>query len=154
MGARRGAGVLRSFKSLLDVAKALLPVLYCGGLLYYFFDVGGSIENVEAIGLGPTVLGLGAVGLLFCIPLALKILRLRRVLKSPGPGGGGTPGDHDGDDGGAAADAVIARYMARKEAEEKSARPNNTASGDFANSSAPRSTSGAPAKRGFGRKTG
>jgi hypothetical protein len=115
-----GDGV-RSFKSVSGVAGALIPVLYCGGLLYYFLDVAGSVQEAEEIGLGPTVLGLGAVGLLFSIPLILKVLRLFRGPRS----GGNTPRDNghdDGDDdGGFDADAAISRYMARRATEAAAA---------------------------------
>ena len=43
--------------------------------------------SVEEIGLGPTVLGLAVVGLLFCIPLILKIMRLFARPPSSGAGG-------------------------------------------------------------------
>jgi hypothetical protein len=51
------------------------PILYCGGLLYYFLDFSGSVQEAEMDGLGPTLLGLGVVGLLFCIPFIVKIVR-------------------------------------------------------------------------------
>ncbi len=57
-----------------------MPVLYCGGLALYFFHVGGSVKGISAIGLGPTVLGLGIVGFLFCIPAIVKLMRF-----IPGP---------------------------------------------------------------------
>lgn len=141
---------LRSFKSVFDVAKALLPVLYNGGLLYYFADVGGSWQNIQDLGLGPTILGLGAVGLLFCIPLALKIFRLRRG--RPGSGGG-TPGDQDDDDGGAAADAAIARYMARKATEEATAKPAANSPSVRPARPAPQ-IGGSAGRPGFGRRGG
>ena len=96
---------MRDGKSILGVAGALLPVLYCGGLVYYFVDFSGSMREAQEIGLGPTVLGLGAIGLLLSIPLILKVLRL--VAKS-------TPPRRPDDDGGFDADAVIARYKSRQ----------------------------------------
>jgi len=104
---------MQNFKSIRGVIGALIPVLYCGGLLYYFLDVAGSVQEAEEIGLGPTVLGLSAVGLLFSIPLILKVLRLFRRLRPPGSNGG-----DDDDNGGFDADAAIARYLARRSAEE------------------------------------
>ena len=67
---------MRTLKALLGVMGALMPILYCGGLLYYFIDSSGSLENAETNGLNPTLLGLGTVGLLFCIPLIVRIVRI------------------------------------------------------------------------------
>ncbi len=57
------------------------------------------------------MLGLGVVGLLFCIPLIIKIARLFAGPHSPVSGG---PGDTSPRDGGFDADAVVARYLARQ----------------------------------------
>jgi hypothetical protein len=151
---RMGSGALGSFKSIFDVIKALLPVLYCGYLLYYFLGVGGSLQGVGDIGLGPTVLGLAGVGVLFCIPLILKIRRLLHARRTPGSGGD-APKDNDDDDGGAAADAVIARYMARKAAEESAGKPAASFASAGTGAASPAPQSGGPAKRpGFGRRNG
>lgn len=131
---------MQSFKSIYGLARAAAPVLYCGYLLYYFFDVGGSVEGVRDVGLGPTVIGLGAVALLFSIPFLLKIVRLFNGPRSPRSGGGATGVDGDDDDGGAAADAIIARYMARQAAETAAGTPTPT----------PKMSG--PAKPSFGRK--
>ncbi|HXS05359.1 MAG TPA: hypothetical protein VN723_01110 [Rhizomicrobium sp.] len=145
---------MQNIKSIFGVAKAVLPVLYCGYLLYYFLDVGGSVQGVEETGLGPTVIGLGAVGGLFCIPLILKIVRLIRALRSPGSGGS-APGGGDSDDGGAAADAVIARYMARKSAEDAASNPATATplAGALPARAQPQS-SGIAKRPGFGRRSG
>jgi len=141
---------VRSFKSLFGVAGALIPISYCGYLLYYFLDLSGSAEEVKDNGLGPTVLGLGVVAALFCIPLFFKIMKLFRGPGSPRSGGSApTSDDGDDDDGGAAADAIIARYMARKAAEEAAApapaRPASQSTGP---------QSAGPARRpSFGRKS-
>jgi hypothetical protein len=92
-------------KSWFGLVGAVLPVAYCGGLLYYFLDFSGSVGQAKAIGLGPTLLGLGIVGLLLCIPLLIRIVRL--VARSPG---------RDDDTNGFDADAVIARYKANQAA--------------------------------------
>jgi len=106
---------MRTFKSVFGVIGLLVPVLYCGGLLYYFLDLSGSVHEAWSIGLGPTVLGLGTVGLLFCIPLLMKLVR---VSARPGsPGSGGSAGPARDDESGFDADAAIARYMAQRSAE-------------------------------------
>ena len=136
---------MRTFKSVFGVISALGPVLYCGGLLYFFFDqAGGSVQQAEDMGLGPTLIGLGVVGLLFCIPLLYKIMRLITGPRSPRSGGDGGPSASTGDEeSGFDADAVIARYMARQTTE---AAPNAPAI-------SPTRPSTSPAKRqGFGRK--
>ena len=134
---------MRSLKSIFGVAGALAPIFYCGYLLYYFLGVSGSVKEAWDIGLGPTVLGLGVITLLFCIPLILKIMRIFRTPRSPGSGGDAPAGDDD-DDGGAAADAIVARYLAQRSAE---AAPNTPAA------HAPQGSS--PARRpSFGRKNG
>jgi hypothetical protein len=113
---------VRTFKSVFGVAGALVPILYCGGLIYYFLDVTGSVEEAKMDGLGPTLLGLGTVGLFFCIPLIVKIVRIFAGPRSPGSGGRGGP-DAPDDDGGFDADAVVARYMARRSAEAPAGSP-------------------------------
>ncbi len=97
------------------VIRVLLPVLYCGGLIYYFLDQAGSVEEAESFGLSSTLLGLGVVGLLFSILLIVRIVRMFAGPPSPGSG------RHDGpdaptpdDEGGFDADAAIARYMASR----------------------------------------
>ncbi len=106
---------MQTLKIIFGVIGALFPVVYCGGLLYYFLEISGSVHEAETNGLGPTLLGLGAVGLLFCIPLIVKIVGIFAGPRSPGSGGRGGPNasTHDGE-GEFDADAVVARYMARR----------------------------------------
>ena len=135
---------MRTLKSVFGVIRTLGPVLYCGGLFYYFLDVSGSVQEAETIGLGPTLLGLAVVGLLFCIPLIVKIVGIFAGPRSPGSGGRGGPDAsmNDGEDE-FDADAVVARYMARRSAE---AAPGSRAA-------PPAHEGGGPASRpGFGRK--
>ena len=133
---------MRTLKSVFGVTRALVPVLYCGGLLYYFLDVSGSVQEAETIGLGPTLLGLGVVGLLFCIPLILKIVRIFARPRSPGSGGGPDTSGRD-DESGIEADAAIARYMARQSAQAAPNAPIVSLARE----------GGGPARRpGFGRK--
>ena len=103
MGSMKGAGAL---------IAALVPIVYCGAMIYYFFGVGGSVQGVAAIGLGPTVFGLGAIGLLFCAPLLFRLLKLGAT-PPPKPGAGprfaANLPEEEFD-----ADAALARYLARK----------------------------------------
>ncbi|GAA0563338.1 hypothetical protein GCM10008942_09720 [Rhizomicrobium electricum] len=110
------AGV-RDLKSFFGVGSALLPILYCAGLLYYFLDLSGSVQEAEEVGLGPTVLGLGVVGLLFSIPLIIRVVRLVGRARARGPGD-----DEPGSGRTVDADAAIARYKARQ-AEERDRTP-------------------------------
>lgn len=137
---------MRNLKSVFGVMGALVPILYCGGLLYYFFDLSGSVHEVWTDGLGPTVLGLGVVALVFCIPLIIKLVRIFSGPRSPGSGGrGGSDQSADDDARGFDADAAIARYMAQRSVE---AVPNTPAV-------PPTSGGGVAAKRpGFGRRGG
>jgi hypothetical protein len=100
---------LRTLKSIIGLFRAVVPVAYCGSLFYYFLGFGGSIDDLKTTGLWPTVVGVGIVGLLFCIPLLLKIVGVVFALRSRGPGGP----DGEAFD----ADAVIARYKAHQSPE-------------------------------------
>jgi len=129
---------MRGFKSFFGIIGALMPVVYCGGLLYYFVDRTGSIREADAIGLGPTMVGLAVVGLLFSIPLILKVVRMLIALRSSAAsahGGNDAPKQDNFD-----ADAVLARYMANRPAEGASNAPPQHQGGN----PAPRPT--------FGRK--
>ena len=146
-----GSGV-RTVKSVVGVMATLVPILYCCGLLYYFLDVSGSPQQATRDGLGPTLLGLGAVALLFTIPLILKIVLLVGAMRPPGSGASGGPsgGSSGGASGGPGdsapsgfdADAVIARYMARGDASEARAGQSLSQNRDI------------PKPSGFGRKSG
>jgi len=138
---QRSSG-METFKTASGLIRALVPVLYFGSLLYYFFDVsGGSVDNANMLGLGPTLLGLGIVGLIFCIPLAIRIARILNGPRTPGSGGGRpAPDDDDGFD----ADAVVARYLAQRPAD---AIPNAPAARPALKSG------GSEKSAGFGRRT-
>jgi hypothetical protein len=137
---------MQTVKSVFGVTRALLPVLYCGGLVFYFMRAGGgSFESANMIGLGPTIVGLAAVGFLLCIPL---ILRVGKLFNGPPAAGSGPHPKDDDDDAGFDADAAIARYMASKRAEE-------SVTGPPVSRPAPRpaSNGGGPARpTGFGRR--
>ncbi len=132
---------MQNVKSVFGVMLALVPVAYCGGLLYYFIDLSGSVRQADEIGLGPTVLGLAVVGLLFSAAVVVKIVRIFITPRSSGSGSGGGPnGSSHDDDGGFDADAAIARYMARRSAEGAPAPAS------------PVPEAGGPARPAFGRK--
>lgn len=137
---------MRTLKSVYAVARAVVPIGYCGYLLYYFLGVSGSVDNAWDIGLGPTLLGLAVVALLFCVPLYFKIMRLFGGPRWPRPGDRPNPPPGHGDDeDGFDADAAIARYLARKAQEESAA----------ATPSRPAPQRSGPAPRpSFGRKSG
>ena len=108
---------MRTLKPVLGVIGALLPVLYCGYLLYFFLD-GTTVQEAKEIGLGPTLLGLGIVGLLFTIAVIVKVALIfsrSRPPESDGRGGPKAPAQDD--EGTFDADAVLARYMARRSTE-------------------------------------
>jgi len=109
---------MRTLKIGLGVIGALFPIVYCGGLLYYFIHISGSVQEAADIGLGPTLLGLAAVGLLFCVLLVVRIVWIFVGQRPHGSGGRGGPNasTHEGE-GEFDADAVVARYMARRPAE-------------------------------------
>jgi hypothetical protein len=131
---------MTSVKSVVGVIGALLPVAYCGGLLYYFTQ-NNTLEGPVGQGLGPTVLGLGAIGLLFCAPVIFKLLKLFAPAK-PEPGKVRDAVDED-EGSGFDADAALARYMARKAA----------AGGEIPAAAAPVSFDAPAPRPSFGRKT-
>jgi len=99
---------VRAFKLILS----LLPLLYIGGMLYYLTGFKGWDNGPLASGLGPTVLGLGALGLLVSVWL---LARLLRSVLAPG-GVTVRKGEMVAQEPAFDADAALARYMARKEA--------------------------------------
>jgi hypothetical protein len=110
---------MRNAKSIFGLILAALPVLYCGGFLLYFNGVRTSYGGWLDGSLGPTMIGLGVVGLLFLIPLVLKIRRLLRGTGAPGAPGAGRGGGRSDDapkDEGSDFDpeAAISRYMAQR----------------------------------------
>ena len=118
---------------------ALVPVFYIGWLLSHFAGVGGeTMEGIVGIGLGPTVLGLAIVGLLFLIGPLVKMIR---VASGTGkvPGAGLKLGDDLPETEGFDADAALAHYMSKRGQQE-------TAPPAEAQPFAPR-------PGGFGRKT-
>ncbi len=103
----------------LGVIGGLIPLIYIGFMLRHFVGAGGgTAEGVAGIGLGPTVIGLSIVGLLFALPLIIKLLRATTgVNRVPGasfeaklkPGEVVVEPEFD-------ADAAFASYMRKREA--------------------------------------
>ena len=106
-----------SIKSVFAVLGAAVPVVYCGGLAYFFLSSAGSWDETMSIGLGPTVVGLGAVGLFFCIPLLVKFVGAFN--SRPSRPSASTSTQEAGED--FDADAVVARYMASKKSAQSAA---------------------------------
>lgn len=129
---------MRMFKLIL----AFLPIAYCGWLLFYFLGQGGVNDGPVADGLGPTVIGLGVVGLLFCIPLVFKLIRLVVTTRGPEPDADRPDIPAPKEESSFDADAVIARYLARKQAEARGLPSAST------------QRDGAPQRPSFGRKIG
>jgi hypothetical protein len=108
-----------SLGKVLGIIGGLIPLVWIGWLLYHFIGVGGgTAEGVAGIGLGPTVIGLSIVGLLFALPLIIKLLRAATgVNRVPGasvdaklkPGEIVVEPEFD-------ADAAFASYMRKREA--------------------------------------
>lgn len=139
-----------SLGKMLAVIAGLLPLVYIGWLLRHFIGVGGgSIDGIVGIGLGPTVIGLSLVGLLFALPLIIKLLRATTgVNRVPGKDFNARlkPGEVS-DEPPFDADAVFANYM-RKRDQPGEAPPVENPSAisiDTTESAPVRST-------GFGRK--
>lgn len=126
----------------------MLPLVYFGGLIAYFSQVGGGLQGIIDIGLGPTVLGLTALGLLFSIKPLMLLLRLvaGTVTGTAGSSGKTAAGASDADEarGDFDADDVLARYMAKR-----SAAPAPPADAQV---SAQPVAPAPPPRPGFGRK--
>ena len=97
----------------LKLILSLLPLVYIGWLLFHFTSFDGWSDGMLAGGLGPTVLGLGAIGLILCVPLVAKLLK---VLLVPGAAARTKPGADAAEAPAFDADAALARYMERKAA--------------------------------------
>ena len=112
---------MRSIKTAATLLGALGPIVYCAGLAWHFFDVGGSVEGVKMLGLGPTVVGLGGIGLLFGVALIFKVLRI--INDPPHTPGSRFGRDDDDGDNGFDPDAAIARYLSQRTAEPPAPSP-------------------------------
>ena len=103
-----------SIGSVLRWLAALIPVAYIGFFLWHFMGVGGnSMEGIVGIGLGPTVLGLSIIALLFLIGPLVKLLRVASGANRV-PGAAVKVGDDLPATEGFDADAAFARYMSKR----------------------------------------
>lgn len=115
---------MKSTKTTLGLVFALVPILYCGGLLYYFVGVPGRMQSslglppgaTDGIStqLGPTVIGLGAFGVLFAFLFILKVMRTASGKPPRSPAAKVESDEGEPFD----ADAALARYLAKKAAGE------------------------------------
>lgn len=105
---------MRTAKSFFGLIAALLPILYCGGLLLYFGRFNHATYGLFDRALSPTMFGLAAVGLVFVLLFALKLWRMARPPAPPRSGGGGLDGNAPKSD--FDPDAALARYLARRNA--------------------------------------
>lgn len=134
---------MKSVKTTFGLFFAVIPILYCAGLAYYLAAVPGRLASMFGLPggatddmtkqLGPTVLGLGAFGLLFAFAFIIRIARAASRA-APKSAAAIEPDDEPFD-----ADAALARYLARKAAGGEAAEKPATVAGI--------------APRGFGRKT-
>ena len=112
---------MRTTKNWFGLAGALLPVLFCGGLLLYLNNVRGAFGGLLDSSLGPTMFGLGAFFVLF---LLVFLFRLWTFANPPAAGPAARAeaalqaerSDFD-------ADAALARYLARRDAAPPGERP-------------------------------
>lgn len=115
---------MRTVRNIFGLVGAAIPVVYCGGLLIYFANVQGFTGMPVGDALNPTMLGLGVVGLLFLVPLVLKILRLVREAGAPPSGGTGRADVLPQNEQSAFdPDAAIARYLANRPVDGHGAPP-------------------------------
>ncbi len=112
---------MESARKWVSLLAGLLPIAYCGGLVWYFTDMGGLNNPILSQELKPTIIGLALVGLVFIAMFAFRVWRA-----NSGPGSDtGEPGepkprgfvsalDQDDDVDHSNADAMIARYLAQR----------------------------------------
>ncbi len=136
-----------SLGKVIGVIAGLIPLVYIGWMLRHFVGVGGgTAEGVAGIGLGPTVIGLAIVGLLFALPLIIKLLRATTgVNRVPGASFDAKLNPGEVSDAPAFdADAAFANYMRNRDTSAASDAPIETADATPAPFT--------PRPGGFGRK--
>ena len=133
---------MRTTKSTFGLIFAALPVLYCGGLLLYLNNVRGAFGGLLDGAMAPTMLGLGAIGLIFLVLFLWKVRRMAAPPAPPRTGGGPTNGPEE-EKSDFDPDAAIARYLARRESGADGSAPPSASPGG-----------GRPVRQAaFGRKT-
>lgn len=105
---------MQTTKNWFGLVGAALPVLFCGGLLFYFSTVRGAFGGLLDGQLGPTMFGLGVFFVLFLVVFLLKLWKL-----AGGASRASTPAARAAAAVDAArsdfdADAAFERYMARR----------------------------------------
>jgi hypothetical protein len=111
---------------LIKLILSLLPLVYIGWLLIHFTSFDGWSDGMLAGGLGPTVLGLGAVGLLLSAPVIFRLMKFAITPRGPITGEGAELAEVPAFD----ADAALARYMARKADGQGAEMPPSTPNPD------------------------
>lgn len=121
----------------LGIVGAILPLVYIAGSVRQFTGVGGkTVRGTIDLGLDPTILGLALLGLLFSLPL---IVKLRRLVSNAGSART-TASEAEGFD----PDAALANYL---RSHARDAIPEAPVAADATEEPRPFSRPG-----GFGRK--
>ena len=102
---------MRVMKNWIGLVAALMPVLFCGGLLLYFNQFRSATGGLFDSALGPTIFGIGAFFILFLVLFLLKLWKLlgpppARPAALAAAALEAEKSDFD-------ADAALARYLAR-----------------------------------------
>jgi hypothetical protein len=105
---------MKTAKSFIGLVAALLPILYIGGLLFWFSRLNNATYGLFDRALSPTMFGLAAIGLVFVLLFALKLWRMSRPPVMPRSGGAGPALEEEKSD--FDPDAALARYLARRNA--------------------------------------
>ena len=106
--------VMRTTKNFFGLIFAAIPVLWCGGLLLYLNNVRSAFGGWLDGAMGPTMLGLGAMGLLFLLLFLWKLKRYASPPPPPKSGPGGRDAALEETCSGFDPDAAMARYLARR----------------------------------------
>ena len=103
--------MMRSLRPLLSLVGGLIGTVYCFGLALYLHGVSfGTWMTRDVFQLRPTIIGLIVVGLLFALPLIIKLVLAALASRPPRVAGVANGAVQEAFD----ADAALARYMARR----------------------------------------
>ena len=128
---------MRTTRSFFGLIMALLPIVWAGGLFLYLNNVRGAFGGLLDGALGPTLMGLGTVLIIFVFLFVLKFGRAATPPATPRTGGGADSALEE-EKSDFEPDAALARYMARRNGEPGAPPP--TFGGNR------------PSQGGFGRK--